>query len=76
MKVLYNCILTYTNTDNIQPIGVFMEKPDRKSYPDYYDIITDPIDMKIINDKIMTNTYRQGCIKFLHQFCRGRNIKL
>ena len=35
-----------------------MEKPDRKLYPDYYDIITDPMDMKTINDKIMTGGYR------------------
>lgn len=58
LKVLYNSILIWTNTDNIQPIGVFMEKPDRKTYPDYFDIISEPIDMKTINDKIMTNSYR------------------
>ena len=58
LKSLYNSILTYTNQDNIQPIGVFMDKPDRKSYPDYYDIITEPIDMKMINDRIMTNMYK------------------
>ena len=51
MKSLYNTILYYTNTDNIQPIGVFMELPDKKAYPDYYDIMNEPVDMKKINDK-------------------------
>ena len=58
LKALYTSILLWTNSDNIQPIGVFMEKPDRKSYPDYYDIITEPVDMKMINDRIMTNVYK------------------
>ena len=50
------------NLDNERPIGVFMEKPDSREYPDYYDIITVPMDMKTINDKIMTNYYRDGCL--------------
>jgi len=78
MKSLYNTILYYTNTDNIQPIGVFMELPDKKAYPDYYDIINDPVDMKMINDKVMTNTYRteeemlQDC-KLMFSNCRLYN---
>ena len=35
-----------------------MEKPDRKYYPDYYDIIDEPMDMKTINEKIMTSQYK------------------
>jgi protein polybromo-1 len=61
LRVLYNSILNWTNTDNIQPIGVFMEKPDKKSYPDYYDIITEPIDMNCIDSKINRNVYRSVC---------------
>ena len=44
--------------DNERPIGAFMEKPDRKYYPDYYDIIDEPMDMKTINEKIMTSQYK------------------
>jgi hypothetical protein len=38
-----------------------MEKPDKKSYPDYYDIITEPIDMNCIDSKINRNVYRSVC---------------
>ena len=38
--------------------GVFMELPSKKNYPDYYDIISEPIDMKEIDNKIKTNQYK------------------
>jgi hypothetical protein len=56
--MLYNSILHWTNSDNIQPIGVFLEKPDKKTYPDYYEIISEPIDMNTIDSKINRNMYR------------------
>jgi hypothetical protein len=59
--MLYNSILHWTNSDNIQPIGVFLEKPDKKTYPDYYEIISEPIDMNTIDSKINRNMYRSVC---------------
>lgn len=40
-----------------RPIEMFMEKPPRKIYPDYYDIIQNPIDMNTIEHNIRTDRY-------------------
>ncbi|EDV30236.1 uncharacterized protein Dana_GF23180 [Drosophila ananassae] len=42
---------------NRRPIEMFMEKPPRKIYPDYYDIIQSPIDMNTIEHNIRTDRY-------------------
>ncbi|KAH8243896.1 hypothetical protein KR032_011238 [Drosophila birchii] len=42
---------------NRRPIEMFMEKPPRKVYPDYYDIIQNPIDMNTIEHNIRTDRY-------------------
>ncbi|XP_075148339.1 protein polybromo [Haematobia irritans] len=41
-----------------KPIDLFMEKPPRKIYPDYYDIIQNPIDMNTIENNIRGEKYR------------------
>lgn len=41
-----------------KPIDLFMEKPPRKIYPDYYDIIQNPIDMNTIEHNIRVDKYR------------------
>lgn len=48
----------YRSSDGIQLIGPFMEKPSRKDYPDYYEVIEQPMDMRTINEKIKTNAYK------------------
>jgi len=58
LKILFNSIYHWANSDGIQPIGVFLEIPSRKDYPDYYDIITEPIDMNMIEQRIKTNQYK------------------
>ena len=58
LKTLYNSILYWENNERIQPIGPFMELPSKKDYPDYYDIISEPMDMNIIDNKIKTNQYK------------------
>ncbi len=40
MRVMYNAVLGYRNRDGIQIIGMFMEKPSKKEYPDYYEVIS------------------------------------
>lgn len=42
---------------NRRPIELFMEKPPRKIYPDYYDIIQNPMDMNTIEHNIRTDKY-------------------
>lgn len=44
-------------------IGVFMEKPSKKAYPDYYKIIQNPIDMLMIEQNIKDEKYT--CIEDL-----------
>lgn len=49
-------LIDYT-VGNRRPIELFMEKPPRKIYPDYYDIIQNPIDMNTIEHNIRTDKY-------------------
>jgi protein polybromo-1 len=58
LRVLYNSVLNFRSREGIQLIGMFMEKPSRKDYPDYYEVITNPIDMTIINDRIKSGQYK------------------
>lgn len=37
---------------------MFMEKPSKKTYPDYYQVITEPIDMLTIETNIKAEKYR------------------
>lgn len=58
MRVLYNTMLRYRNPEGIQIIGMFMEKPSKKDYPDYYEVIVTPMDMKTINERIKSAHYK------------------
>lgn len=41
--------------DGVYPVEMFLEKPLKKDYPDYYDIIVQPIDMKTIINKVQND---------------------
>jgi len=56
-KQLYKCLFNYCDEDGKYPIELFMEKPSKKDYPDYYDIIKEPIDMKTIDANIKADRY-------------------
>lgn len=56
-KQLFKCLLNYCDEDGRYPIDLFMEKPSRKDYPDYYVVIKEPIDMKTIDAKIKSDHY-------------------
>ena len=77
-RVLYNTLLKYENSAGVQIIGMFMEKPSRKDYPDYYEVIQSPIDMNMINDKIKKSMYKsteefiQDC-RLMFNNCRQYN---
>nr|CAD7402573.1 unnamed protein product [Timema poppensis] len=47
----------YKHEDGRQPILMFMEKPSKKLYPDYFQVITDPIDMLTIQSNITAEKY-------------------
>ncbi|XP_002020207.2 protein polybromo-1 [Drosophila persimilis] len=53
---IQKCLVEYL-VGNRRPIELFMEKPPRKVYPDYYDIIQNPIDMSTIDHNIRTDRY-------------------
>ncbi|XP_067123626.1 protein polybromo-1 isoform X3 [Centruroides vittatus] len=57
MKYLYKSLIDYTDESGRPLITMFMEKPSKKDYPDYYEIITNPIDMKTIETNIKLDKY-------------------
>ncbi|KPM06091.1 polybromo-1-like protein [Sarcoptes scabiei] len=56
MLAIYHHLLNF-NERGRYLIDPFMEKPSRKVYPDYYDVIECPIDMKTIETKIKNDNY-------------------
>ena len=52
MRLLYRTLIDYSDESGRSLILEFMEKPPKKFYPDYYDIIANPIDMKTIESNI------------------------
>ena len=40
-RQLYNSIYQYRNIDGVQLIDMFMHKPSKRDYPDYYDVSND-----------------------------------
>ena len=77
-RVLYSTLLKYENTAGVQIIGMFMQKPSKKDYPDYYEVITNPMDMNTINEKIKKGLYKtteefiQDC-RLMFNNCRQYN---
>lgn len=54
---LFASVMNATDDSN-RPLNLmFQLLPSRKQYPDYYDIIEHPIDLKFIATKIQTNAY-------------------
>ena len=54
---------------------MFVERPSKKDYPDYYSIITQPMDMKTIDEKIKRDAYSTSeealaDFKLMFQNCR------
>ncbi|XP_048486476.1 protein polybromo-1 isoform X3 [Plutella xylostella] len=50
-------LLEYTCSDGRQPMLLFMEKPSKKLYPHYYNVIEKPIDMITIESNIKNDRY-------------------
>ncbi|XP_054159382.1 protein polybromo-1-like isoform X2 [Oppia nitens] len=57
MKALYKALCDYNDDSGRSLIQMFMEKPSKKIYPDYYEVITNPIDMKTIESNIKWERY-------------------
>lgn len=57
LKSLFQAIVQCTDKGGRSLTDIFSTLPDEKEYPDYYTIITNPIALDIINDKIENNSY-------------------
>ena len=78
MKMMYNAVLKYQTKDGIELIGMFMEKPSRREYPDYYEVIANPIDMTMIDERIRSAVYKSedefmSDMKLMFSNCRKYN---
>uniref|UniRef100_A0AAG5D381 Polybromo-1 n=1 Tax=Anopheles atroparvus TaxID=41427 RepID=A0AAG5D381_ANOAO len=74
---LHEYLVDYTH-DNRQPMGLFMEKPSKKLYPDYYQVIQHPIDMTTIENNIKADRYGTiddivGDYRLMFSNCRKYN---
>ncbi|XP_011690266.1 PREDICTED: protein polybromo-1 isoform X2 [Wasmannia auropunctata] len=57
LYALVKCVIEYCE-DGRQPMLMFMEKPSKKLYPDYYQVIAEPIDMLAIEANIKVEKYQ------------------
>ncbi|CAG0881534.1 unnamed protein product [Darwinula stevensoni] len=78
LKLLVKSIIDYSDENGRQLIVVFMEKPSRKSYPDYYQVISDPIDMMTIEANVKNDKYKSvqefvSDCKLMFNNCREYN---
>ena len=55
LKILYKTLMDY-NEHGDYLIDPFKDKPSKKMYPDYYDVIRNPIDMKTIDNNIKNDS--------------------
>ncbi|CAD6186179.1 unnamed protein product [Caenorhabditis auriculariae] len=61
------------------PASPFMELPSYREYPDYYDVIANPIDMKTIRERIETDKYDlfSDCVAdFKRMFANARTYNV
>ncbi|XP_053671633.1 protein polybromo-1 [Anopheles nili] len=76
---LHEFLVDYTTYDNgHQPMALFMEKPSKKLYPDYYQVIQHPIDMTTIENNIKADRYSTiddivGDYRLMFSNCRKYN---
>uniref|UniRef100_A0A182MT35 Polybromo-1 n=1 Tax=Anopheles culicifacies TaxID=139723 RepID=A0A182MT35_9DIPT len=74
---LHEFLVDFTYDDH-QPMALFMEKPSKKLYPDYYQVIQHPIDMTTIENNIKSDRYSTiddivGDYRLMFSNCRKYN---
>ncbi|KAL6428032.1 hypothetical protein ACFW04_008427 [Cataglyphis niger] len=77
LYTLVKCVIEYCE-DGRQPMLMFMEKPSKKLYPDYYQVIAEPIDMLAIEANIKAEKYQNESeliqdFKLMFNNCRQYN---
>lgn len=58
LHALQRHLRDFTCSDGREPMLLFMEKPSKKLYPDYYNVIEKPIDMLTIESNIKVRIER------------------
>lgn len=58
---LFTAVMTATDSDNKPLHTVFQLLPSKKKYPEYYEHIDNPIDLRMIAQKIQNNEYLTLC---------------
>ncbi|XP_025107181.1 protein polybromo-1-like isoform X2 [Pomacea canaliculata] len=57
LNILYRIVYEYQDVNGRMLRNIFMGLPSRKDYPDYYQVIMEPIDMTMIEAKIKADKY-------------------
>ncbi|XP_071547124.1 protein polybromo-1 isoform X2 [Panulirus ornatus] len=57
IRTLYNCVRDYRDSDGRQLSEVFLKLPSKALYPDYYEVIKQPIDLDRILHKCKNGAY-------------------
>ena len=68
MRHLYDTLINEEDPER-DIIGPFMTKPCKKTYPQYYNVVKNPIDMETINKRIKSKFY-----KTLEEFSADVNL--
>nr|XP_056719228.1 protein polybromo-1 isoform X2 [Euleptes europaea] len=74
MKILYNVVIDAREPGTGRRLcELFMVKPSKKDYPDYYKIILEPMDLKIIEHNIRSDKYsgEEGMIEDMRLMFRN-----
>ncbi|XP_036007440.1 protein polybromo-1 isoform X4 [Fundulus heteroclitus] len=58
LEQLFGAIVSYTEPSGRLVSELFQKLPSKMQYPDYYAVIKEPIDLKIIGQKIQLGNYR------------------
>ncbi|KHJ44621.1 Bromodomain protein [Trichuris suis] len=54
---IYFAVVSYVDSSDRRLSVAFMDKPSRKKYPDYYQVIPEPIDLRTIRSSIEADRY-------------------
>ncbi|XP_023319103.1 protein polybromo-1 isoform X2 [Trichogramma pretiosum] len=75
---LVKCVVEHLTEDGRQPIMMFLEKPSKRDYPDYYQVIAEPMDMLTIESNIKSEKYHTDAelvqdLKLMFKNCKQYN---
>ena len=73
---IYQNLIDYTNEEGRKLSEIFLVKPPKKYYPDYYLLIKNPIAFDVISKRIKTNIYcsLKEFIEDVHLMCSNAKI--